>query len=168
MLDNSLSRSLRNSTICPIISNNSWRTSSAYLAFSSFPFYEPFALSTHIQGRVQISKDLHQRKLGEEPTKGQEMIKQMQKVCYALCLVSVRCLKRSLASGPSQCFKRHSQRFPAYGRSESESRSSNARYYRCNSHYRRIPQPSKRDDIPQGSCWFPIRVRCIFWCLSTF
>jgi nucleoporin p58/p45 len=29
---------------------------------------------------VQISKDLHQRKLGEEPTKGQEMVRQMQKV----------------------------------------------------------------------------------------
>ncbi|KAF9453500.1 hypothetical protein P691DRAFT_800758 [Macrolepiota fuliginosa MF-IS2] len=37
------------------------------------------SIDSHIQGRVQISKDLHQRKLGEEPTKGQEMIKQMQK-----------------------------------------------------------------------------------------
>lgn len=35
---------------------------------------------THIQGRVQISKDLHQRKLGEEPTKGQEQIRTIHKV----------------------------------------------------------------------------------------
>ncbi|KAJ7077162.1 nucleoporin FG repeat region-domain-containing protein [Mycena belliarum] len=33
----------------------------------------------HIQGRIQISKELHQRKLGEEATKGQEMIRSVHK-----------------------------------------------------------------------------------------
>ncbi|KIK10221.1 hypothetical protein K443DRAFT_670846 [Laccaria amethystina LaAM-08-1] len=37
------------------------------------------SIETHIQGRVQISKDLHQRKLGEEPTKGQEQIRTIHK-----------------------------------------------------------------------------------------
>ncbi|KAK7032327.1 Nucleoporin nup49/NSP49 (Nuclear pore protein nup49/NSP49) [Paramarasmius palmivorus] len=32
-------------------------------------------IDAHIQGRVQISKDLKQRKLGEEPTKGQELVR---------------------------------------------------------------------------------------------
>ncbi|THU95461.1 hypothetical protein K435DRAFT_859526 [Dendrothele bispora CBS 962.96] len=36
-------------------------------------------IDTHIQGRIQISKDLHQRKLGEEPTKGQELIRSVHK-----------------------------------------------------------------------------------------
>ncbi|PPR02616.1 hypothetical protein CVT24_002187 [Panaeolus cyanescens] len=36
-------------------------------------------IDTHIQGRVQICKDLQQRKLGEEPTKGHEAIKALHK-----------------------------------------------------------------------------------------
>ncbi|KAJ7707457.1 nucleoporin FG repeat region-domain-containing protein [Mycena rosella] len=36
-------------------------------------------IDAHIQGRIQISKDLHQRKLGEEATKGQEMIRGVHK-----------------------------------------------------------------------------------------
>ncbi|KAJ7928767.1 nucleoporin FG repeat region-domain-containing protein [Mycena leptocephala] len=36
-------------------------------------------IDTHIQGRVQISKDLHQRKLGDEATKGQETIRAVHK-----------------------------------------------------------------------------------------
>ncbi|KAJ7126756.1 hypothetical protein C8R44DRAFT_667476 [Mycena epipterygia] len=36
-------------------------------------------IDSHIQGRIQISKDLHQRKLGEEATKGQEMIRGVHK-----------------------------------------------------------------------------------------
>ncbi|KAF9000657.1 hypothetical protein BDQ17DRAFT_1359293 [Cyathus striatus] len=36
-------------------------------------------IETYIQGRVQISKDLHQRKLGEEPLKGQELIRNIHK-----------------------------------------------------------------------------------------
>jgi len=36
-------------------------------------------IETHIQGRIQISKDLHQRKLGEEATKGQELIRAVHK-----------------------------------------------------------------------------------------
>ncbi|KAF9526407.1 hypothetical protein CPB83DRAFT_858044 [Crepidotus variabilis] len=36
-------------------------------------------IDTHIQGRVQICKDLQQRKLGEEPTKGHEAIRNIQK-----------------------------------------------------------------------------------------
>lgn len=40
--------------------------------------------SSHIQARIQISKDLHQRKLGDEATKGQEMIRAVHKV-YLLC-----------------------------------------------------------------------------------
>lgn len=36
--------------------------------------------SSHIQGRIQISKELHQRKLGEEATKGQDMIRTVHKV----------------------------------------------------------------------------------------
>lgn len=35
---------------------------------------------THIQGRVQISKDLKQRKVGEEATKGQDLIRKTHKV----------------------------------------------------------------------------------------
>lgn len=37
------------------------------------------SLDSHIQGRVQISKDLHQRKLGDEPLKGQELIRSLHK-----------------------------------------------------------------------------------------
>ena len=36
--------------------------------------------SSFIQGRIQISKDLQQRKLAEEPTKGHEAIRDIQKV----------------------------------------------------------------------------------------
>ncbi|KAJ7679060.1 nucleoporin FG repeat region-domain-containing protein [Mycena polygramma] len=36
-------------------------------------------IDSHIQGRIQISKDLHQRKLGEEATKGQETIRAVHK-----------------------------------------------------------------------------------------
>ncbi|KAJ6520899.1 hypothetical protein DFH09DRAFT_1098138 [Mycena vulgaris] len=36
-------------------------------------------IDSHIQGRIQISKDLHQRKLGEEATRGQEMIRGVHK-----------------------------------------------------------------------------------------
>lgn len=36
--------------------------------------------SSHIQQRVQISKELHQRKLGEEATKGQELIRNVHRV----------------------------------------------------------------------------------------
>ena len=35
---------------------------------------------THIQGRVQISTEIKQRKLGEEPTKSQELIHGVHKV----------------------------------------------------------------------------------------
>jgi hypothetical protein len=49
-------------------------------------------IDTHIQGRIQISKDLHQRKLGDEATKGQETIRAVHKVgsfsfsyCYLPC-----------------------------------------------------------------------------------
>jgi nucleoporin p58/p45 len=34
----------------------------------------------HVQGRVQISKDLKQRKVGEEATKGQDLIRKTHKV----------------------------------------------------------------------------------------
>ncbi|KAF8150710.1 hypothetical protein B0H34DRAFT_729934 [Crassisporium funariophilum] len=34
-------------------------------------------IDAHIQGRIQISKDLQQRKLGEEPTKGHEAIRKL-------------------------------------------------------------------------------------------
>ncbi|KAL0065246.1 Nucleoporin nup49/NSP49 (Nuclear pore protein nup49/NSP49) [Marasmius tenuissimus] len=36
-------------------------------------------IDTHIQGRVQISKELHQRKLGEEATKGQELVRSVHR-----------------------------------------------------------------------------------------
>ncbi|KAF7336840.1 hypothetical protein MVEN_02120100 [Mycena venus] len=36
-------------------------------------------IDAHIQGRIQISKDLHQRKLGDEATKGQETIRAVHK-----------------------------------------------------------------------------------------
>ncbi|KAG7451265.1 uncharacterized protein BT62DRAFT_926923 [Guyanagaster necrorhizus] len=36
-------------------------------------------IESHIQGRVQISKDLQQRNLGEEPSKGQELIRGVHK-----------------------------------------------------------------------------------------
>ncbi|KAJ7170924.1 nucleoporin FG repeat region-domain-containing protein [Mycena crocata] len=36
-------------------------------------------IDSHIQGRIQISKELHQRKLGDEATKGQEMIRTVHK-----------------------------------------------------------------------------------------
>ncbi|KAG7089398.1 hypothetical protein E1B28_011086 [Marasmius oreades] len=36
-------------------------------------------IDTHIQGRVQISKELHQRKLGEEATKGQEIVRSVNR-----------------------------------------------------------------------------------------
>ena len=38
--------------------------------------------SSVIQSQIQISKELHQRKLGEEPLKGYELIKSVHKVCY--------------------------------------------------------------------------------------
>ncbi|KAJ7158494.1 nucleoporin FG repeat region-domain-containing protein [Mycena filopes] len=36
-------------------------------------------IDSHIQGRIQISKELHQRKLGDEATKGQETIRAVHK-----------------------------------------------------------------------------------------
>jgi hypothetical protein len=42
----------------------------------------------HIQGRVQISKDLKQRKVGEEATKGQDLIRKTHKVGRFSCMVS--------------------------------------------------------------------------------
>jgi len=36
-------------------------------------------INTHIQGRVQISKDLKQRQVGEEATKGQDLIRKVHK-----------------------------------------------------------------------------------------
>ena len=39
-----------------------------------------FLPSAHIQGRVQISNDLKQRKLGQEPTKGQALTREVHKV----------------------------------------------------------------------------------------
>ncbi|KAI0091102.1 hypothetical protein BDY19DRAFT_991682 [Irpex rosettiformis] len=36
-------------------------------------------IDTHIQGRIQISSDLKQRKLGEEATKGQELLRTVHK-----------------------------------------------------------------------------------------
>lgn len=39
-----------------------------------------FGCRAHIQGRVQISKDLKQRKVGEEATKGQDLIRKTHKV----------------------------------------------------------------------------------------
>ncbi|KAJ7227396.1 hypothetical protein GGX14DRAFT_419409 [Mycena pura] len=36
-------------------------------------------IDSHIQARIQISKDLHQRKLGDEATRGQEMIRAVHK-----------------------------------------------------------------------------------------
>lgn len=39
-----------------------------------------FVPRAHIQGRVQISNDLKQRKLGEEATKGQDHIRSVHKV----------------------------------------------------------------------------------------
>jgi hypothetical protein len=41
-------------------------------------------IRAHIQGRVQISKDLKQRKVGEEAAKGQELIRGAHKVCCIL------------------------------------------------------------------------------------
>ncbi len=43
-------------------------------------------LSSHIQGRIQIGKELHQLKLGNEATKGQELIRSVEKVIPALRL----------------------------------------------------------------------------------
>ncbi|KAG9314825.1 hypothetical protein JVU11DRAFT_3918 [Chiua virens] len=37
------------------------------------------SLDAHIQGRLQISNDLKQRKLGQEPTKGQDLIREVHK-----------------------------------------------------------------------------------------
>ena len=42
----------------------------------------------HIQGRVQISKDLKQRKVGEEATKGQDLIRKAHKVSRFSRIVS--------------------------------------------------------------------------------
>ncbi|KAF8071813.1 hypothetical protein FPV67DRAFT_1651102 [Lyophyllum atratum] len=36
-------------------------------------------VDSHIQGRIQISKDLHQRKLGDEPLKAQQLLRGIQK-----------------------------------------------------------------------------------------
>ncbi|KAJ3554713.1 hypothetical protein NM688_g2963 [Phlebia brevispora] len=44
-------------------------------------------IDTHIQGRIQISNDLKRRKLGEEATKGQELIKSVHKVAVGGCSV---------------------------------------------------------------------------------
>ena len=40
----------------------------------------PIPFRAHIQGRLQISKDLKQRQVGEEATKGQDLIRSMHKV----------------------------------------------------------------------------------------
>jgi len=42
----------------------------------------------HIQGRVQISKDLKQRKVGEEATRGQDLIRRTHKVGRVSRMVS--------------------------------------------------------------------------------
>ncbi|SRR6266702_1333239 len=52
-----------------------------YAAFL-LPFYlmSSILVRAHIQGRLQISKDLKQRQVGEEATKGQDLIRSMHKV----------------------------------------------------------------------------------------
>jgi hypothetical protein len=50
---------------------------------------------SHIQGRVQISNELKQLKLGEEPTKGQELIHAVHKVS-SLCVDRYSVLKNIL------------------------------------------------------------------------
>ena len=50
---------------------------------SSVDFHHVF-ISSHIQGRIQICKDLQQRKLGDEPTKEHEAIRNIQKVLISL------------------------------------------------------------------------------------
>ena len=47
-----------------------------------------FGFRAHIQGRVQISKDLKQRKVGEEATKGQDLIRKTHKVSRLSYMVS--------------------------------------------------------------------------------
>ncbi|KIK90626.1 hypothetical protein PAXRUDRAFT_151502, partial [Paxillus rubicundulus Ve08.2h10] len=47
------------------------------------------SLDTHIQGRVQISNDLKQRKLGQEATKGQELIRDYLHSCFTQELLNV-------------------------------------------------------------------------------
>jgi len=37
------------------------------------------SIDSYVQGRIQISKDLHQRKLGDEPLKAQELLRGIQK-----------------------------------------------------------------------------------------
>jgi hypothetical protein len=46
------------------------------------PFYlmSSIHVRAHIQGRLQISKDLKQRQVGEEATKDQDLIRSMHKV----------------------------------------------------------------------------------------
>ncbi|PFH53148.1 hypothetical protein AMATHDRAFT_55609 [Amanita thiersii Skay4041] len=46
-------------------------------------------LDTFVQGQVQISKDLHQRKLGEEPLKGHELMKGVHRD-FVNCSTTVR------------------------------------------------------------------------------
>lgn len=50
--------------------------------FSNDPRFLPTEVgrSTYIQGRIQISNDLKQRKVGEEATKGQDLIRSVHKV----------------------------------------------------------------------------------------
>ena len=44
--------------------------------------------SSFIQGRVQISNELKQRKVGEEATKSQELIRNAHKVCPGCAVIT--------------------------------------------------------------------------------
>jgi len=50
--------------------------------FDIWPDLDTRPCSSFIQGRVQICKDIQQRKLGDEPTKGNEAIRSLHKVGF--------------------------------------------------------------------------------------
>ena len=57
------------------------------------PLTLTFDTSSHIQGRVQISTELKQHKLGDEPQKGAEQIRIVHKVQFfyrLICHLSIR------------------------------------------------------------------------------
>jgi hypothetical protein len=72
--------SLLNSMTFPKTRKKPLRTLSTQPVCCYFYLMSLIRTRAHIQGRLQISKDLKQRQVGEEATKGQDLIRGMHKV----------------------------------------------------------------------------------------
>lgn len=149
------SRSQRNSMTFQIKSKGHWKASSeSNPTWSQLLFLH--RCSSFIQGRVQISNELKHRKLGDEATKSQDLIRNAHKVWSFSRYRGA--LRTGLFTGPCKRDIRPSIGRAPYSRSQSQNRSDCPGYHRRYAHSRRFPQPSTTRCLSQKSCQLPSRV----------